>query len=54
MNNISSMGNQDKFYDKNTDGWYKEDYLGYEGLSEYVVSELLKRSEIKNECFRFV
>lgn len=54
MNNISSMGNQDKFYDENTDSWYKEDYLGYEGLSEYVVSELLKRSEIKNKCFRFV
>ena len=36
----SSKGNQLKW---ETDGiWYKADYMGYEGLSEYVVSELLK------------
>lgn len=52
--NASPKGNQAKFYDSITDGWYKADYLGYEGLSEYVVSELLKRSEIKNPCFQFV
>lgn len=54
MNSISPMGNQDKFYDENTDGWYKADYLGYEGLSEYVVSELLKHSKINNSHFQFV
>ncbi len=40
----SSKGNQLKW---ETDGiWYKADYLGYEGLAEYMVSELLKRSSL--------
>jgi hypothetical protein len=45
----SSKGNQLKWY---SDGiWYKADYTGYEGLSEYVVSELLKHSTLDNEEF---
>ena len=39
---FSSKGNQLKWRDG--DYWYKADYLGYEALSEYVVSELLKKS----------
>ena len=54
MSSISPMGNQDKFYDIGTDRWYKADHLGYEGLSEYVVSELLKHSRIRNQHFAFV
>lgn len=45
----SSKGNQLKW---ETGGvWYKADYTGYEGLSEYVVSELLKFSTLKSEEF---
>ncbi len=54
MSSVSPMGNQDKFYDEKTKCWYKADYLGYEGLSEFIVSELLKRSHIKESKFRFV
>lgn len=54
MSSVSPKGNQDKFYDEKTDSWYKADYLGYEGLSEYVISELLKCSKIKNPQFQFV
>ena len=54
MSSVSPMGNQNKFYDEGTGCWYKADYLGYEGLSEYVVSELLKRSKLKNGQFQFV
>ena len=44
QNRQSSKGNQLKW---ETDGtWYKADYTGYEGLSEYVVSELLRRSSL--------
>ena len=43
----SSKGNQLKF---ERDGiWYKADYLGYEGLSEYVVSKLLSHSSLSND-----
>ncbi len=41
----SSKGNQLKWKKNNT--WYKADYSGYEGLSEFVVSELLKLSSLK-------
>lgn len=44
--NASSDGMQQKFYDKTTDTWYKEDYLGTEGLSEYATSLLLRNSGI--------
>lgn len=40
----SSKGNQLKWY--NEDVWYKADYTGYEGLSEYMVSKLLKYSDL--------
>ncbi len=43
----SSKGNQLKFC---RDGiWYKADYLGYEGLAEYVVSKLLGYSDLKKD-----
>ena len=45
----SSKGNQLKF---ERDGiWYKADYLGYEGLAEYVISHLLAYSSLKEEEF---
>lgn len=40
----SSKGNQLKW--KNGKVWYKADYLGYEGLAEYVVSKLLESSSL--------
>lgn len=44
----SSKGNQLKW--ENNGVWYKADYTGYEGLAEYVVSNLLKYSSLnKNE-----
>lgn len=43
----SSKGNQMKWHSE--DGmWYKADYLGYEGLSEYVCSNLLKSSSLQD------
>ena len=41
----SSKGNQLKF--RLGDIWYKTDYLGYEGLAEYVVSKLLALSDLR-------
>lgn len=44
FNRQSSKGNQLKFC---LDGiWYKTDYKGYEGLSEYVISKLLAFSDL--------
>ena len=44
FNRQSSKGNQLKFC---LDGiWYKTDYMGYEGLVEYVVSKLLAFSNL--------
>ena len=41
----SSKGNQLKW---ETNGfWYKADYLGYEGLAEYIISHLLRKSSLK-------
>ena len=42
--NGSSKGNQFKIFKNGF--WYKGDYLGYEGASEYVVSRLLKHSNV--------
>lgn len=43
--NHTSKGDQPKW---NVNGkWYKADYMGYEALSEFVVSELLKKSNIQ-------
>lgn len=41
----SSKGNQTKW--ENNGIWYKGDYTGYEGLTEYVVSRLLGYTELK-------
>ena len=47
MDRHSSKGNQLKW---ECDGiWYKADYTGYEGLSEYVVSRLLTYTDLKDE-----
>ena len=43
----SSKGNQLKWL--NGDTWYKADYAGYEGLAEYMVSELIKHSNASTE-----
>ena len=43
----SSKGNQLKW--ENDGIWYKADYTGYEGLSEYVVSGLLSDSSLLEE-----
>lgn len=42
----SSKGNQHKYHIN--DEWIKLDYLGYESASEYLCSELLKDSNVKN------
>lgn len=45
----SSKGNQLKWCcDKY---WYKADYTGYEGLSEYVISHLLKKTSLNESEF---
>lgn len=43
----SSKGNQLKW--ENNGMWYKADYSGYEGLSEYVASRLLSLSSLNDE-----
>lgn len=45
----SSKGNQLKWTDGNV--WYKADYTGYEGLSEYVISHLLQKTSLTGEEF---
>ena len=40
----SSKGNQLKW--ENDGLWYKADYTGYEGLAEYVISHLLRKSTL--------
>jgi len=49
VNRKSSKGNQLK-WEKNGI-WYKADYTGYEGLSEYVISNLLIKSSLKSSEF---
>ena len=44
---LSSKGNQLKWNKDNI--WHKADNNGYEGLSEYVISKLLKFSNLKQE-----
>lgn len=44
LNRNSSKGNQLKW--SNGTVWYKADYLGYEALSEYVVSHLLNKTSV--------
>ena len=51
----SSKGNQEKWYDKETDRWYKLDQFGYEALSETLISRLLEKSNIEQGSpFTFV
>lgn len=45
----SSKGNQLKW--ENEGVWYKADYTGYEGLSEYVISHLLEKSTLGKDAF---
>lgn len=45
----SSKGNQLKW--ENDGIWYKADYTGYEGLAEYVISHLLKKSSLDEKEF---
>lgn len=45
----SSKGNQLKW--ECDDIWYKADYAGYEGLAEYVVSHLLRLSNLNDNEF---
>lgn len=43
----SSKGNQEKWFDKETNSWYKVDQFGYEALSEAAISSLLELSGIE-------
>lgn len=45
----SSKGNQLKWEHEGI--WYKADYTGYEGLAEYMVSNLLRYSNLENEPY---
>ena len=45
----SSKGNQLKWL--RDDIWYKADYTGYEGLSEYIVSALIAKSNLSDNDF---
>lgn len=46
-NRKSSKGNQQKWLQDGV--WYKADYTGYEGLTEYMVSHLLQKSSLSKE-----
>jgi len=51
----SSKGNQEKWYDEETDNWYKLDQFGYEALAETLISILLEKSNIEKDTpFSFV
>ena len=51
----SSKGNQEKWYDRDSDSWYKLDQFGYEALAETVISDLLEKSNIETDTpFTFV
>jgi hypothetical protein len=47
----ASKGNQMKFYREEDDCWYKADYLGHEGLSEYVAAKLLDMTDIPHASY---
>lgn len=46
----SSKGNQLKW--ENEGIWYKADYTGYEGLVEYMISHLIKKSSLAENEFQ--
>jgi len=51
----SSKGNQEKWYESETDCWYKLDQFGYEALAESMTSNLLEKSNIETDTpFTFV
>ncbi|NDO18152.1 hypothetical protein FMM68_00500 [Lachnospiraceae bacterium MD329] len=51
----SSKGNQEKWFDAETNQWYKLDQFGYEALSETIISILLEKSNIEKDTpFTFV
>ncbi|MCC8173544.1 MAG: hypothetical protein LIO65_03895 [Odoribacter sp.] len=51
----SSKGNQEKWFDIETNQWYKLDQFGYEALSETLISILLEKSNIEQDTpFTFV
>ncbi len=51
----SSKGNQEKWFDKDTNKWYKLDQFGYEALAETIISKLLEKSNIESDTpFSFV
>lgn len=45
IKNHTSKGNQPKWHIG--EQWYKADHMGYEALSEYVVSKLLEKSNVE-------
>ena len=45
----SSKGNQEKWFDKETNKWYKLDQFGYEALAETLISRLLEKSNINSD-----
>ena len=45
IENHTSKGNQPKWHIDQK--WYKADHMGYEALAEYVISELLKKSNVE-------
>ncbi len=45
----SSKGNQEKWFDIDTNKWYKLDQFGYEALTETIISKLLEKSNIECE-----
>lgn len=51
----SSKGNQEKWFDKETNRWCKLDQFGYEALSETLIAKILEKSNIERETpFTFV
>ncbi len=51
----SSNGNQEKWFDIETNRWYKLDQFGYEALAETLISILLQHSTIEKDTpFTFV
>lgn len=45
----SSKGNQEKWFDKATNKWYKLDQFGYEALAETLISKLLEKSNVESD-----
>lgn len=45
----SSKGNQEKWFDKEHNAWYKLDQFGYEALAETLISNLLEHSNLSKE-----